>query len=171
MQGMIHLYYGDGAGKTTAAVGLCARGAAAGLRVVFVPFLKGRPSAEWQSLKNLGAALILPELSGKFWFEMSDAEKEDAAKQMQQAFDEGCRQSESCDLLVLDEVLDAEQIGGLRPGSIEAFLQKKPAGCEVVLTGHLAFENVLKLADYVTRFTAEKHPYNQGVQARFGIEY
>ena len=170
-QGYVHLYYGTGAGKTTASVGLCARAAGAGLRVLFAQFLKGRPTAESASLEALGVRVLRPDISQKFWFAQSDAERLDSAARLQETFAAAVAAAEECDLLVLDEAADAESLGALLPGSLAAFLQDRPAGCEVVITGHTAEGELFVLADYVTRFEAEKHPYDRGVLAREGIEF
>ena len=75
------------------------------------------------------------------------------------------------DVLVLDEILCAVQLGVLSEEKLVEFLEHKPRGLEIVLTGHVASDKVLELADYVTEIRKVKHPYDQGITAREGIEY
>ena len=74
-------------------------------------------------------------------------------------------------LLVLDEILCAVQLGVLSEEKLVEFLEHKPRGLEIVLTGHAVSDKVLELADYVTEIRKVKHPYDQGITAREGIEY
>ena len=75
------------------------------------------------------------------------------------------------DVLVLDEILCAVQLGVLSEEKLVEFLEHKPRGLEIVLTGHAVSDKVLELADYVTEIRKVKHPYDQGITAREGIEY
>ena len=181
---MLHAYWGDGKGKTCAAMGLVVRAAAAGWRVVVVQFLKDGSSSEISLLKGLpGVEAVLSDGAlAKFTFRMSDEEK--AASRvlhddnLRRAFElvsvpaEGTAACEGS-LLVLDEVLDA-----LRAGLLDESLLRKvmawAAGadrCEVVVTGHSLPDFVAEAADYLTRFSCERHPYQRGVAARGGVEY
>lgn len=181
---MLHAYWGDGKGKTCAAMGLVVRAAAAGWRVVVVQFLKDGSSSEISLLKGLpGVEAVLSDGAlAKFTFRMSDEEK--AASRalhddnLRRAFGlvsmpaEGAATCEGS-LLVLDEGLDA-----LRAGLLDESLLREvmacAAGadrCEVVVTGHSLPDFVAEAADYLTRFSCERHPYQRGVAAREGIEY
>lgn len=181
---MLHAYWGDGKGKTCAAMGLVVRAAAAGWRVVVVQFLKDGSSSEISLLKGLpGVEAVLSDGAlAKFTFRMSDEEK--AASRalhddnLRRAFelvsvpDEGPAACEGS-LLVLDEALDA-----LRAGLLDESLLREvmawAAGadcCEAVVTGHSLPDFVAEAADYLTRFSCERHPYQRGVAAREGIEY
>ena len=181
---MLHAYWGDGKGKTCAAMGLAVRAAAAGWRVVVVQFLKDGSSSEISLLKGLpGVEAVLSDGAlAKFTFRMSDEEK--AASRalhddnLRHAFElvstpaEGTAACEGS-LLVLDEVLDALRAGLLDEGLLrEAMAWAVGADrCEVVVTGHSLPDFVAEAADYLTRFSCERHPYQRGVAAREGIEY
>ena len=78
-EGLVHLYTGEGKGKTTAAVGLCVRALGHGLRVVFVQFLKNGRSGELQPLRSLGA-VVLGGGVGTFVSKMNEAERKAEGK-------------------------------------------------------------------------------------------
>ena len=181
---MLHAYWGDGKGKTCAAMGLVVRAAAAGWRVVVVQFLKDGSSSEISLLKGLpGVEAVLSDGAlAKFTFRMSDEEK--AASRalhddnLRRAFElvsmpaEGAAACEGS-LLVLDEVLDALRAGLLDEGLLREALAWAVGAdrCEVVVTGHSLPDFVAEAADYLTRFSCERHPYQRGIAAREGIEY
>ena len=173
--GCVHIYSGDGKGKTTAAVGLAARMAGHGKSVLFCQLLKGVPSGELAPLEALGVRVWRPEFDGmeKFVFQMSDSEKARAAHAYGQCFEAACREvaDGAIHLLVLDEILDAVALDMVSPAALLAFLQNRPQGLEVICTGRSPDEGLCALADYHTDFRAVKHPYDKGLAARPGIEY
>ena len=169
MQGLIHVYYGDGKGKTTAAMGLALRALGAGLRVTVVQFLKSRPSGEVQMLRRLGAEVLRGQASEKFVFQMDEAERALTARIHEENFRKAV--ANGCDVLVLDEALSAVSVDVFSGETLLAFLREKPDGMEVVLTGHALMPEVEALADYITHMVCERHPYARGVGARKGIEY
>lgn len=181
---MLHAYWGDGKGKTCAAMGLVVRAAAAGWRVVVVQFLKDGSSSEISLLKGLpGVEAVLSDGAlAKFTFRMSDEEK--AASRA--LHDDNLRRAfglvsvpagvtAACEgsLLVLDEVLDALRAGLLDEGLLREVLAWAAGAdrCEAVVTGHSLPDFVADAADYLTSFSCERHPYQRGVAAREGIEY
>ena len=99
--GLLHLYYGDGKGKTTAAMGLALRALGSGKRVVIVQFLKGGQSGEIPLLEQLGATVYRGKAGQKFVFQMNEAEK--AATRTLQNQNLAAALAQPCDLLVLDE--------------------------------------------------------------------
>ena len=181
---MLHAYWGDGKGKTCAAMGLVVRAAAAGWRVVVMQFLKDGSSSEISLLKGLpGVEAVLSDGAlAKFTFRMSDEEK--AASRalhddnLRRAFElvsvpaEGPAACEGS-LLVLDEALDALRAGLLDESLLRSVMAWAAGAdrCEVVVTGHSLPDFVAEAADYLTRFSCERHPYQRGVAARRGIEY
>lgn len=169
MQGLIHVYYGDGKGKTTAAMGLATRALGAGMRVTVLQFLKNRPSSEVAMLEKLGAKVLRGQVNDKFIFQMNDAEREETARIHAENF--RLAAESGCELLVLDEALSAVSVGVFSQEALVAFLKGKPPAMEVVLTGHAALEPVMQQADYITHMVCERHPYARGIAARQGIEY
>ncbi len=167
----VHLYTGEGKGKTTAAVGLAARAVGQGKTVVFFQFLKNGLTGEMLPLVREGVSYFAPQGSGKFVWEMDEAEKEECRKLQQANFERACSMAENFDLMVLDEVVCAVDTGMLEKQQVFTFMQNRPVGLELVVTGRGADEEWFALADYVTEMKCIKHPYNEGLQARRGIEY
>ena len=169
---MIHIYTGDGKGKTTAAIGLAVRALGWGKRVQLVQFMKkGCVYGESESLKrfeNFESAqfgrceLLTPE-------NVQPADYQEAEKGLQYA--KGILGEKKADLLILDEINFALQIGLLKVGEIEALIRSCPPEVELVLTGRSCPEELLVLADYVSEIEEIKHPYREGTEAREGIEY
>ncbi len=168
-QGLIHVYYGDGKGKTTAAMGLALRALGAQMQVTVMQFLKNRPSGEVEMLRRCGATVLRGQANDKFVFQMDEAERAQTARIHEDNFRAATHSG--CDLLVLDEALSAVSVGVFSQEALLEFLRGKPSNLEVVITGHAPLPDVVALADYVTHMTCERHPYQRGVQARRGIEY
>lgn len=163
---MLHLYFGSGKGKTTAAAGLALRALGHGKKVVVVQFLKDGTSGEIEPLRRLGAAVFACP-NAKFTWLMTPQEKAAALAHNTQTLEAALQMP--CDLLILDEACAALR-AALLP---EALLQKAVlnAPYEVVLTGRDPADWMLQNADYITEFTARRHPYEKGIPAREGIEY
>lgn len=171
--GLVHVYYGDGKGKTTAAFGLAFRCAARGNRVVIAQFLKSGDSGEVTAAKRFPEITLLRRYDvRKFTFQMNDAEKaqasRDCAALLQNAID--LARNGEARMLVLDEAIDACRYF-LPMDELCGFLDDKPESLEVVVTGHELPEALAARADYISHVAKEKHPYDQGVPARPGIEF
>lgn len=172
-QGLVHVYCGDGKGKTTAAVGLAVRAAGRGMKVLFMQFLKGGESGEVGVLSALdGVKVIRGNPSGKFSFQMD-------ARERQRTYDFHCKnlltavedaREKACDLVILDEVIGALAAELVDEDLLRDFVLGKPDGLELVLTGRNPPDWMLDAADYVTEMRKEKHPFDQGTTAREGIE-
>lgn len=170
--GRIHAYYGYGKGKTTAAVGQIVRAAGYGLKVLVFQFLKDNSSSERKVLEELSNVTCLPGLDKvKFYNQMNKEERAEARHYNNKALDEIVKFCSSFDVLFMDESLCAVQLGLLNEDKLLSFLQHKPRGLEIILTGHEVSERMLEAADYVTEMKKVKHPYDVGVSAREGIEY
>lgn len=163
---MLHLYFGSGKGKTTAAAGLALRALGHEKKVVVVQFLKDGTSGEIEPLRRLGAAVFACP-NAKFTWLMTPQEKAAALAHNTQTLEAALQMP--CDLLILDEACAALRTA-LLP---EALLQKAVLNVpyEVVLTGRDPADWMLQNADYITEFTARRHPYEKGIPAREGIEY
>ena len=163
---MLHLYFGSGKGKTTAAAGLALRALGHEKKVVVVQFLKDGTSGEIEPLRRLGAAVFACP-NAKFTWLMTPQEKAAALAHNTQTLEAALQMP--CDLLILDEACAALR-AALLP---EALLQKAVlnAPYEVVLTGRDPADWMLQNTDYITEFTARRHPYEKGIPAREGIEY
>lgn len=172
MAGLIHIYCGDGKGKTTAAVGLTLRSAGAGNRVVFTQFFKDGSSSEISLLRQIpGISVLHTKTVGGFWKRMTTEQQAQASRDYTELFHIACERAKNMDLLVLDEVISACNHGAVPEEALLEFLQNKPENLEVVLTGRNPSEALLAQADYVTEMKKVKHPFDRGVPARKGIEY
>ena len=171
--GLVHLYCGDGKGKTTAAVGLAVRHSGRGGKVVFAQFLKDGTSGECRVLAKLGVTVLAANPVGKFSFRMTEEEKAETAAAIGRTFDAatGFAVRERATLLVLDEVCAAVNCGFLAEKTLTEFLESRPDSLEVVLTGRDPSENLQVHADYITEMKKRRHPFDEGIAAREGIEF
>ena len=167
--GLLHLYYGDGKGKTTAAMGLALRAMGSGKRVVILQFLKGGKSGEVPLLEQLGAKVYRGKAGQKFVFQMNEAEKE-ATRQLQNA-NLTAAMADPADMLILDEAGSAWELDMVDKALLQKAVLERPAEQECVLTAHAAPQWMLDAADYVTEMKCCRHPYQKGIAARKGIEY
>ena len=167
--GLVHLYWGEGKGKTTAAMGLALRALGQGARVVIVQFLKGADTGEVPLLRQLGAEIYRGKAGQKFVFQMDEAEK--AATRRLQDQNLAAALARPADLLVLDEACAAWQLDMVDRDLLQKAVLGRPAGREVVLTGRDPAPWMQQAADYCTEMCARRHPYDRGVPARPGIEY
>ena len=169
---MIHLYYGDEKGKTTAAMGLALRMAGRQRGVVIAQFLKGEDSGERRALEQLPQVTLLPlPQQVKFTFQLSESEFQEEALRNQNLLRQSAAlaQSPQCGLLVLDEICSACAVGLLPLSHLLAVLDQ--AQVEMVLTGRDPAPELCQRADYITLFQKLRHPYDSGIPARLGIEY
>ncbi len=174
MRGLIHIYTGNGKGKTTASIGLAVRAAGCGKKVVFVQFFKGRDCGELHSFEELPNVTVIRHSSSHgFYKNMSDEEKELVRLEHDRFLSEALEKVKNgeCDLLVLDEVISAYVHGMLDCAAVDELLSNKPEELELVLTGRNAPESFIEAADYVTEMKKIKHPFDKGIPARKGVEF
>lgn len=170
--GLVHIYCGDGKGKTSAACGLALRCAYYGAPVVIAQFLKDGTSGECRMLEKLpNVTLLCGNPSGKFSFQMNEAEKAETAAVIRGTFARAAEAAQGARLLVLDEIMAAVSCGFLPEDEVARFLDGRPDGLEVVMTGRNPPEALLARADYVSEVVKRKHPFEQGIPAREGIEW
>ena len=165
---MLHLYWGDGKGKTTAAMGLALRALGHRRKVVIVQFLKDGTSGEIEPLRRLGAVVYACP-NAKFTWLMNEAEKAEARRNATVALRQALEQP--WDLLVLDEACAAYENDLLDEKLLQQAVACAGTGSEVVLTGRTPADWMQAAADYSTQMRACQHPYTKGVAARKGIEY
>ncbi|MDO4790111.1 MAG: cob(I)yrinic acid a,c-diamide adenosyltransferase [Porphyromonas sp.] len=172
--GLIHIYTGDGKGKTTAAVGLATRALGGGFKVCYCSFHK-RPEkygyTEMESLRQLGASVYNfakghPHLDKSISVETVARESKEAVNFLTDLI-----QRESYDLLIMDEILISVRDHYIEEELLLEFIRNKPKHLELVLTGRGATENVMELAHYVTFCKKLKHPFDNKIRSRKGIEY
>ena len=171
---MKHIYYGDGKGTTTAAIGLAVRAAGSKMKVLFVQFLKTEFSGERHILSHTeNVTLTFCPLELKFTFDMDDKEKAQAAKIFKGIFDNAVTTAltEKYDMVVLDEVFEAINAHMLSESEVYEFITNAPSSMEIVMTGHNPPQKFMDCADYITEFKKIKHPYDRGITGRIGIEF
>jgi cob(I)alamin adenosyltransferase len=174
MKSCVHIYCGDGKGKTTAATGLAVRASGSGKRVLITRFLKNDHSGEVKALSGLDRITVTPcERSFGFFSQMSSQQKKEAGIYYSQLLEMTLKKAlrEKFDLLVLDEIMAVCNFGLVEETKVLEFLSARPEGLEVVLTGREPSEKLVERADYVSEIRKVKHPYDKGIPARQGIEY
>ena len=172
MAGLIHLYCGDGKGKTTAAVGLAVRASGAGKQVIFTQFFKDGASSEVAALKSLPGIRTLHAQTVKgFYRSMTPEQRVKAREDYTALFRQVTAAARDADLLILDEIVSACNRGVVPETLVTDFLRQKPFRLEVVLTGRNPSPALTALADYITEMRKLRHPYDRGTAARKGIEF
>ena len=172
--GMVHVYTGDGKGKTTAALGLALRALGWGARVCVVQFIKGYP--------DIGEAHFAAEFGGNFTLRqfarddtrsITEADVGQRRAQAQEAleFAQAVLARGDCDVLILDEINNALHHKLVDVERVLSLMKDKPEHLELVLTGRNAPRKIIEAADYVTEMNMVKHPYQRGIGARKGIDY
>jgi cob(I)alamin adenosyltransferase len=170
MASFIHLYTGNGKGKTTAALGMAIRAVGAGKKVFIAQFVKGMHYAELDALKRF------PEIKLKQYgldcFIINEPTQKDIDA-AQKGLEEVSVLIEEAkyDVLILDEICIALHYRLFELNKILELLKAKPAEMEIILTGRYAPSELYEIADLVTEMTEIKHYYNKGILARKGIEY
>ena len=172
MPGLIHIYCGDGKGKTTAAVGLTVRAAGAGKKVLFGQFFKDGSSSEINVLRAVeNIRTVHCNTVRGFWRKMDDVRKAQARRDYTEFLADILSHAGEYDLLVLDEIISACNHTAVPEKVAVDFLKSKPTELEVVLTGRNPSEALLAVADYVSEIRKIKHPYDVGIAAREGVEF
>lgn len=172
--GLVHVYVGDGQGKTCAAVGLAMRACGGGCKVLFAQFLKNCRSGELRTMEKLPEQIKI--LTGKpcekFFKDMDPLEQEEAIREQHDSFIAMQQEIETgkYDMLIMDEVVDAVCLGMIGIEEFLDFLRHKPMNLEVAVTGHEFIPGLMEIADYVSEVKKIKHPYDRGVQARKGAD-
>jgi len=172
-RGLVELFTGDGKGKTSAALGIALRALGHNLRVHIIFFMKGSnyPYGERQILPRL------PNISfssfGQDYFvdpdNVTPEAKEEARKGMEKARE--VIRGGSYDVVILDEINVVVGWKLLEVDDVLELIRHKPGNVELILTGRYAAPELIEAADLVSEVVSIKHPYQQGVAARRGIDY
>ncbi len=169
-RGFVHLYTGDGKGKTTCAVGLAIRALGAGLKVAFIQFFKPHTSSEVKILKKFAPQLLYLNFhTGGFVYSKPSPELVSIIKKGWQEVKKIASSGEF-DLLILDELTYALNWNIISEEELIDFLKNKPQKLEIVITGRRAPQSLLSVVDLATEMKEIKHYFTQGVIAREGIE-
>ena len=170
-KGLVHIYCGDGKGKTTTSVGLTVRAAGSGKKVLFYQFLKDNSSSERNILEKVpGITLVRGREMQKFTFQMNGQELDELRIYNNEMLDKLFEMAKDYDMLVMDESVYAIKSNLLDEEKLITHLEEKPVGLEVVLAGRNPSQKLMDHADYVSEIQKVKHPFDHGVSSRVGIE-
>lgn len=175
MKGYIHIYTGEGKGKTTACLGLLLRALVAGYKVFFCQFLKESTYSEIKMLKKLcgcmAAELEIRQygVKRKVSTAFTNRDKEAAARGFQEL--KAAVAGNQYNLAIADEICVAIHYGLIPLAEVIDMLKTKPQNLELVLTGRYTCEELCTAADLVTEMKLVKHYYQEGIMARKGIEF
>lgn len=170
--GYVHIYCGDGKGKTSAAVGMVIRAAGRGKKIAVARFLKTDDSGEVEVLKSIPQITVLPcERVFGFVSAMDEQTRKEAAAYNQELFEKAVFLAKTADMVMFDEIMAAVNYGMVSEKRVEEFLRDRPGALEVVMTGRDPSKFLLSMADYVSEIKKVRHPYDRGIPARKGIEY
>jgi len=171
-RGYVHLYTGDGEGKTITAFGLALRAVGHGYKVIIVQFMKGRKDiGEYKIRDRLSPEYEIYQFGRKEFVNLKNPDPID-----RKLAEEGLRFAKEAlkrkpRLLILDEINLAVTIGLLKLSDVLSLLDEVPPETTVILTGRRAPKELIERADLVTEMREIKHPMRKGVPARRGIEY
>ena len=183
---MIHIYTGNGKGKTTSAFGLAMRSSGQGLKVIIFQFLKPKAlvTGEEISAKKIKNLKIVKFNQKHPMFEVQGSRPLSASlgtgnnrrgikKSIEKAVIEAGKVilSGRYDMVILDEIINVIDQGFAGKKEFLGLIKKAPEGVELVLTGRGNISDIEQFADYITIMIDKKHPFRQRVDARRGIEY
>lgn len=170
MQGYIHVYTGNGKGKTTAALGLILRACGAGMRIAFIQFLKSKASSEIAALHHYLPSVLVEQFGTdrRVGAPFTEQDRLNAQKGCTHAKELVC--SGNYDLVILDEINVAAAKDLIPADDVTTLCREKPSGVELVLTGRDAPQAFIDCADLVTEMSLVRHYFQRGVGARKGIE-
>lgn len=170
-KGCVHIYCGDGKGKTTCVMGLCVRAAGAGKKVLLHQFLKDNTSSERTIIDKLPGVTVMPGAKmDKFTFQMNEEELQALRESNDANLARLCDMAKDYDMLILDESVYAMDMGLLSEEKLIGWLEKKPEHLEVVMSGRNPSDRLKEHADYISEIKKIKHPFDQGLSSRIGIE-
>jgi cob(I)alamin adenosyltransferase len=174
-RGLVHVYTGDGKGKTTAALGLAVRAISYRKKVLIVQFIKGPwRSGELNIAHRLRPYLQIKAMGEGFVKILGDRKPfrvHQKAAQHALVYASQKMNSQRFDVVILDEINVAVHEHLLSVGQVATFIKRKPAHVELVLTGRYVRPKIKQLADYVSEIKMIKHPFQKGILARPSIDY
>lgn len=170
MKGYIHIYTGNGKGKTTAALGLAIRAAGAGLQVLFAQFIKGRLYSELNALSRFSDQITVEQFGLPQFIHGKPSVPDIEAARCGLERVKSSMLSGRFDMIIIDEGNVAVTCGLISKQDILDLIAMKPENLELIITGRGALPEIIDKADLVTEMKDIKHYYDKGVDARIGIE-
>jgi len=170
-KGLIHIYTGNGKGKTTSAIGLGVRATGNGLKVYMIQFMKGRRYSEIDALEVIPNFTVFQ--SGRDEFVSKENPEKIDIDLAREGFEHAKKiiNAGKHDLVILDEINVAVDFNLIPLEDVLKLLDEKPGKVELVLTGRYANPEIVRMADLVSEILEIKHPYQEGVQSRKGIDW
>lgn len=170
-KGLVHVYTGDGKGKTTAAIGLGIRAVGAGLRVHMIQFMKGRRYSEIDALEKIPGFTVIQFGRDEFVSKKKPEQIDIDLAQKGLAYAREVLQKNEYDVVILDEINVAVDYRLLSLTDVLDLINMKPDAMELILTGRYAKPEIVQQADLVSEMLEIKHPYQKGVPCRKGIDW
>ena len=170
MKGYVHVYTGNGKGKTTAALGLAVRAAGAGMRVYIAQFVKGMHYSELDSLVRYSDHITLKQYGRDCFIEQEPTAEDIRAARKGLEEVKGVLASGEYQMVILDEANIATRYNLFSADELLDLVRSRPESVEIVITGRNADPKVIAVADLVTEMKEIKHYHNRGIEARKGIE-
>jgi cob(I)alamin adenosyltransferase len=170
-KGLIHVYTGDGKGKTTAAIGLGIRALGDGLKVCMIQFMKGRRYSELETLEKIPHFTVVQFGRDEFVSKEKPEQIDIDLAQKGLAHAKEIIKQGKYDVVILDEINVAVDYHLLSTEDVITLLEEKPEHVELVLTGRYASPEIIKHADLVSEILEIKHPYQKGIKSRKGIDW
>jgi len=170
MSGCVHIYCGNGKGKTTAATGLAVRARGNNMRVLFVQFAKAGTSGEVEMLKRIGAEVRYDNILRGWYKNLTQQQQAETAAEYKEKIATAFKEAQNWDLIIFDEIMAACSNGVVSAEYLAELIKTRPEHLEVVLTGRNPPECLIEVADYISEIKEIRHPYNKGICARKGIE-
>ncbi len=172
-KGYIHIYTGNGKGKTTAALGLCFRAAGRGISSAFLQFMKGQETGELAASRMINSLIMIEQYgSSKLLLGNNpgvfEEHRSEAMKGIARAME--ILEAGEYRIVVLDEILNLLSFKIIDLQTIIDLIKARTEPVELILTGRGAPDELMRLADLVTEMKEIKHYYTSGVKARRGIE-
>jgi len=173
--GLVIVYTGKGKGKTTAALGMALRAVGYNYKICMIQFIKGSwHYGEMTSSKRLEPEFELTAVGKGFVGIIDDASpREEHEKIAQDALTlsrEKIR-SEKYDIIILDEINYAINLGLIKLEDVLDLIKNKPTKLNIVLTGNYVKNEIIEIADLVTEMKEIKHPFKSGIKAMKGIDF
>ncbi len=172
MRGQVHVYTGNGKGKTTAALGVALRAAGAGLRVFIAQFVKDMEYGEVLAIRRDLSGSVEIRLCGSGCFiDRTPAEKDIDCARRGLAEASLAMASGQYDVVILDEANIATHFGLISPAELVDAVARRCDKVEVIVTGRYASQEILDVADLITEMKEVRHYYVKGVPSRSGIDH
>ncbi len=168
--GLIHVYTGEGKGKTSAGMGLVLRALGRSLKIKIIQLFK-RDTGEQFFFENSGFKYLQFKPLHSFFKNYNGDEFEDLKKEFLEFWKEAIKDIEEYDVILIDEIGPGIKWKIISEDFVLEFIGNKPENTELVLTGRNIPESVIEKADYVSEIKKIKHPYDKGILAREGIEF